>query len=338
VQIEYNKSTELYPRTQAAEPIAAKKSVVMAIIPAYNEAKNISKMIEQTIKYVDSIIVVDDGSRDNTAELASVMNVKNVKVIRNINNMGKGAALKKGLVECCKDNNVDIVITLDADGQHDPADIPHLLKPIEKGEADIVIGSRYMQNPHEIPKLRRIGLSVIDYMNRYFMKTTIRDSQSGFRAYKKNVLNIISSYHSRGYGVETEQLATAESYGLRIVEVPINIKYSGLLNTSKRNSVLHGANILSTILKIAVERRPLLFFGLAGIVLFGIAIITAFDMLIIFNTTRYFSIPLALITLGHATIGSLLMIASLIFHVFDRIRDRYGVPATFSDMVNEIEK
>jgi glycosyltransferase involved in cell wall biosynthesis len=262
----------------------------------------------------------------------------NVKVIRNRNNMGKGAALKKGLVECCKDNNVDIVITLDADGQHDPADIPHLLKPIEKGEADIVIGSRYMQNPHEIPKLRRIGLSVINYVNQFLMKTTIKDSQSGFRAYKKNVLSIISSYDSRGYGVETEQLAAAESYGLRIVEVPINIKYSGLLNTSKRNCVLHGANILSTILKIAVERRPLLFFGLAGLVLVGIAIITALDMLLIFNTTRYFSIPLALITLGLATIGSLLIIASLIFHVLNRIRDRYRVAATLRDIVNEREK
>ena len=307
----------------------------MAIIPAYNESRNIRKTIEQTTKYVDSIIVVDDGSRDNTAEVASVLNVK---VIRNRNNMGKGAALKKGLVECCKDNNVDIVITLDADGQHDPADIPHLLKPIEKGEADIVIGSRYKQNPREIPKLRRIGLSVINYVNRFFMKTSIKDSQSGFRAYKKNVLSIISSYDSRGYGVETEQLATAESYGLRIVEVPINIKYSGLLNTSKRNSVLHGANILSTILKIAVERRPLLFFGLAGLVLVGIAIITALDMLLIFNTTRYFSIPLALITLGLVTIGSLLIIASLIFHVLNRIRDRYRVAATLRDIVNEREK
>jgi glycosyltransferase involved in cell wall biosynthesis len=252
--------------------------------------------------------------------------------------MGKGAALKKGLIECSKHNNVDIVITLDADGQHDPADIPRIVKPIENGEADIVIGSRYMQNADEIPKFRRIGLSTINYLNRVFMKSTINDSQSGFRAYKKNVLSIISSYDSRGYGVETEQLAAAQSHGLRIVEVPINIKYSGLLNTSKRNSVLHGANILSTTLKIAVERRPLLFFGLAGLFLIGMAIITTSDMLIIFNATRYFSIPLALITLGLATIGSLLIMASLIFHALNRIRDKYKVTATFRDMVNEREK
>jgi glycosyltransferase involved in cell wall biosynthesis len=326
---------DLISPTQACNQSLNTKTVVMAIIPAYNEAANIRKTIQEATNYVSSIVVVDDGSQDNTAEIAKTMNVK---VIRNKYNMGKGAALKKGLLEACRYNNVDIVVTLDADGQHDPVDIPTLLKPIENGEADIVIGSRFMQNPHEIPKLRLIGLSVINFMNRFFMKTTINDSQSGFRAYKKNVLSIISNYETRGYGVETEQLARAESYGLRIVEVPISIKYRGLLNTSKRNSLLHGANILSMVLKIAVERRPLLFFGLAGIILIGLAIIPVSNMLVIFNNTRYFSVPLALITLGLAGIGSLLIIASLIFHVLKRLQDRYELAAAFREVVNEREK
>jgi hypothetical protein len=174
-------------------------------------------------------------------------------------------------------------------------------------------------------------------VNKVLTETTVTDSQSGFRAYKKNVLNIISNYESSGYGAETEQLARAESYGLHIMEVPINIKYRGLLNTSKQNSVLHGANILSAIFKIAVERRPLLFFGLSGIILIMIAIIPISDMMLIFNKTRYFSIPLALITLGLAGIGTLLILASLIFYVLKRIRDRYEVVASFRDIIREDE-
>ena len=295
------------------------KNPVIAIIPAYNESRNIGKIIAETSKYVTIIIVVDDGSEDNTAELAMS---KNTKVIRTRRNMGKGTALKRGLVECLK-YNPDIIVTLDADGQHDPADIPKLLEPIKNGEADIVIGSRCDNNSlSEIPMVRGFGLSFINFVNRSLMKSTIKDSQSGFRAYAKSILSMISNYNSTGYGVETEQLATAELYGFHIVEVPVTIRYRGLENTSKKNSILVGANIISTIFRIVVERRPLLFFGLAGIILFGASVITTSEMLILFNETRYFSIPLALITLGFAIMGTLLILISFLFHTLKRIREK----------------
>jgi glycosyltransferase involved in cell wall biosynthesis len=298
---------------------STKNLVVIAIIPAYNESRNIGKIIADTSKYVTIIIVVDDGSQDNTAELAMS---KNTKVIRTRRNMGKGTALKRGLVECLK-YNPDIIVTLDADGQHDPADIPKLLEPIKNGEADIVIGSRCDNNSlSEIPMVRGFGLSFINFINRSLMKSTIKDSQSGFRAYAKSILSMISNYNSTGYGVETEQLATAELYGFHIVEVPVTIRYRGLENTSKKNSILVGANIISTIFRIVVERRPLLFFGLAGIILFGASVITTSEMLILFNETRYFSIPLALITLGFAIMGTLLLLISFLFHTLKRIREK----------------
>jgi len=298
---------------------STKNPVVIAIIPAYNESRNIGKIIAETSKYVTIIIVVDDGSEDNTAELAMS---KNTKVVRTRRNMGKGTALKRGLVECLK-YNPDIIVTLDADGQHDPADIPKLLEPIKNGEADIVIGSRCDNNSlSEIPMVRGFGLSFINFINRSLMKSTIKDSQSGFRAYAKSILSMISNYNSTGYGVETEQLATAELYGFHIVEVPVTIRYRGLENTSKKNSILVGANIISTIFRIVVERRPLLFFGLAGIILFGASVITTSEMLILFNETRYFSIPLALITLGFAIMGTLLLLISFLFHTLKRIREK----------------
>src|SRR5919107_1705791 len=297
---------------------SSKNSVIMAIIPAYNESQNIKRITAETSKYVNMVIVVDDGSHDNTAELAISVNAK---VVRNRQNMGKGTALKRGVVECLK-YNPDIIITLDADGQHDPAEIPKLIEPIKNGKADIVIGSRYEKSISEIPIIRGFGLSFINIISRSLMKSTIKDSQSGFRAYAKSVLSMLSSYSSTGYGVETEQLATAELYGFHIIEVPITIRYRGLENTSKKNSILVGMNIISTIFRIVVERRPLLFFGLAGIILIGAAVITTSELLLLFNETRYFSIPIALITLGLALLGTLLLLMSFVFHTLKRIRER----------------
>jgi glycosyltransferase involved in cell wall biosynthesis len=306
--------------------------VVMAIIPAYNESHNIQKITTETSKYVTMIIVVDDGSHDNTAELATS---KNVKVLRNRRNMGKGTALKKGLIECLQ-YNPDIIVTLDADGQHDPAEIPKLLKPIEDGEADIVIGSRYAKNSlNEVSVSRGIGLSVINFINRSLIKSTINDSQSGFRAYSKNVLSIILGYNSTGYGVETEQLAIAELYGFQIVEVPVTIRYRGLKNTSKKNSVLHGANIVLTIFRILVERRPLLCFGIVGIILIGAAVITTSQMLFLFNQAGYFSIPLALLTLGFVLLGTLVLLTSFVFHTLKKFEKDSYVTTSYLALISQ---
>jgi glycosyltransferase involved in cell wall biosynthesis len=301
-----------------------KRHVIMAVIPAYNESESIGKVVSETSKYVNSVIVVDDGSSDNTAEIAASMNAR---VVRNRYNAGKGAALKRGLIECLK-FNPDVIITLDGDGQHDPAEIPKLLEPIKTEEADVVIGSRYGRETRvdlEIPRLRRIGLSFIDFMNRNLINSSIKDTQSGFRVYTKNVLSIMSQYSSTGFGVETEQLATAELYGLRIVEVPITIRYKGLKNTSKQNPWLHGTRIISTILEISLEKRPLLFFGLPGIILMVAAIITAIILARLYTQESYFSVPLTLLALGFVFLGFMLILISLVMYELQRIRERWNV-------------
>ena len=322
--VNYNFSLDNATIRDKADP------VVMAIIPAYNESQNIQKITEQTGKYVTTIIVIDDGSHDNTAELARSMNVK---VVRNRRNMGKGTALKKGLIECLK-YNPDIIVTLDADGQHDPAEIPKLLEPIKNGEADIVIGSRLEKNSSEIPTVRGFGLSFINHINRSLIKSTIKDSQSGFRAYSKNVLCVILGYNSTGYGAEIEQLAAAESYGFHVVEVPVTIRYHGLENTSKKNFILHGANIVSTIFRIVVDRRPLLFFGIIGIILISAAVLTISQMLLLFNESGYFSIPLALLTLGFVLMGTLLLLISFVFHTLKKFEKDSYVTASYLALIN----
>jgi glycosyltransferase involved in cell wall biosynthesis len=300
-----------------------RNAVIIAIIPAYDESQNIAKIVSETAKYVTSIIVVDDGSHDNTAALAASMNAK---VVRNRHNAGKGAALKRGLVECLK-YNPDMVVTLDGDGQHDPADIPKLLEPIENEEADMVIGSRYGKSVVnlEVPRYRRFGLSFIDFMNKSLVRSPIRDTQSGFRVYAKDVLSMMAHYSSTGFGAETEQLATAELYGLRIVEIPVTVKYRGLDRTSKQNALLQGAHVISTIFHIAVERRPLLFFGTPGVILMLAAISTTIVVARLYSQTTYFSVPLTLIALGFVLLGFMLILISLVLYELKRIREHWNI-------------
>jgi glycosyltransferase involved in cell wall biosynthesis len=300
-----------------------KSKVIMAIIPAHNESETIGKVVAETKKYVNSVIVVDDGSSDNTSEVAASMNAR---VVRNKHNAGKGAALKRGFIECLK-YTPDIVVTLDADGQHDPGEIPKLLEPIENEEADIVIGSRYGGSRVDfqtIPRYRRIGLSFIDFMNRNLANSRIKDTQSGFRIYASSVLSIMSQYSSTGFGVETEQLATAELHGLRIVEVPISIRYDGLKNKSTHNPFRHGMGIVATILDIAVEKRPLLFFGLSGLILMIAAIVSTIILARLYTQSHYFSVPITLITLGLALLGFMLILISLVLHELKRIPERWN--------------
>jgi hypothetical protein len=150
----------------------------------------------------------------------------------------------------------------------------------------------------------------------------VNDSQSGFRAYSKNSLEIVLRYTSEGYGAETEQLAMAESHGFRIVEVPVLIRYKGLRDTSKKNPFLHAAIIISTILGIGIEKRPLSVFGLTGVVLIGLAIIFGSLTLYYFNETRSFSIPLTLVTFGFGLLGFMLLLMSVVLYELKKIKDK----------------
>jgi glycosyltransferase involved in cell wall biosynthesis len=295
---------------------------VVAIIPAYNESNNIIRIVQEVQKYVSLVVVVDDGSSDDTFEKASLTSAK---VIRSIRNRGKGSALKRGFLECFK-YSPRIIVTIDADGQHDPADIPKLLEPIQLNKADIVIGSRYHINSvREIPLKRGMGLSVINMLNKSLIKSQVNDSQSGFRAYSQYVFAFLTDYDSYGYGAETEQLALAEGKGANILEVPVTIRYRNLEKTSKQNSLSHGMHLVSTILRLAIENRPLQFFGLSGLILILLSILPMINLLLIFNDTRYFSIPLSLIVLGLSFNGVLLIVVAFILYALKRIRQRVSI-------------
>jgi len=289
---------------------------VVACIPAYNEEHTIAKIVLKAMRYVDKVIVCDDGSTDLTKEIARRLGAE---VIRHERRMGKGEALRD-LFMMAKKFNPTVVVVLDADGQHDPNDIPKLLEPLERGDADVTIGSRYVKGAKtDAPLYRRFGLRIINFFSRRLLRSTVRDTQSGFRAFTIKALEELVDSESKGFGIESEQIALALKKGLRIVEVPVTIRYKGLPKTSKKQSFLHGGEILATMLRLVVEERPLLCLGVPGAILMLSAIALGAYLLLLFNTTRYFSIPMAMITLGASLMGITLMIAALTLYGLNRV-------------------
>ena len=238
-------------------------NVIVVGIPAYNEEKTIAKVVLLAQRYVDKIIVCDDGSTDLTADIARGMGAV---VIQHSKNLGYGAAIQ-GLFDEARALEADIMLTLDADGQHNPEDIPKLLKPVQSNEADIVIGSRFLEGMNkEIPRYRRVGIKLITRMSNGTLEGKISDAQSGFRAYNKKAVQNLK-LQENGMGVSAEILVKAGRQKLRVTEVPIGISYRGI-ETSTHNPLRHGWNVIAAILRLILYRKPLEFLGIPGTILF----------------------------------------------------------------------
>jgi len=195
------------------------KPFIVACIPAYNEEKTIAKIIIQAQNYVDKVILCDDGSSDFTYEIAKRLGAE---VIRHDKRLGKGLALKD-LFKKALELKADIVITLDADGQHDPREIPKLIKPILSGKAELVVGARIIE-PFKAPFYRRFGRKVLDMLTSYASIKSLKDTQSGFRAYSRKAIELIEISES-GFGVDSEILIKAKSLGIKLAQVPIKNIY-----------------------------------------------------------------------------------------------------------------
>ena len=237
---------------------------LIAGIPAYDEEKYIGTIVLKTRQYVDEVIVVDDGSTDNTSSVASLAGAT---VIRHDKNMGKGAAIQSILAEARK-KNPDILILLDADFQHDPNEIPILIKPIISDGFDLAIGSREQQRG-KIPRYRRIGQRVLSYFSRILSKEKVIDSECGYRALSPRAIAELK-LRQKGFAIETEMIAAATEKGLKITEVPISAIYTK--DSSTLNPLSHGMGVLTWILAMISLRRPLLFFGIPGIILLAAGI------------------------------------------------------------------
>lgn len=238
---------------------AVLRVMVITVIPAYNEEKTIGSVLGEVQKYVDKIIVVDDGSMDKTAEVAASFQFPllckgglggvKIEVLNHIINRGLGAALRTGFFAALREN-ADIIVTLDADGQHNPEDIPRLIAPIQKGEADAVIGSRFLKN-EKAPLFRKIANWLGNAVTYLFFGIWVSDSQSGFRAFSREALQKLN-LKSSGMEISSEIIKEIKRNNLRLVEIPIKPIYTKY-SLSKGQNLLEGVRTVFQLILRKLE-------------------------------------------------------------------------------------
>lgn len=284
----------------------------MACIPAYNEGNLIGSLVKKTLNYVNEVVVCDDGSSDNTSHEAEKAGAR---IIRHDKNKGKGAALKS-LFKYARNSTVDVIVTIDGDGQFLPEEIPKLITPIIENKSDIVIGYRF-DNSSQMPSYRKFGNKMLDRVTNLASELPFMDTQSGFRAYSKNAINKIN-FSSDGFASDSEILVDASQKKLKISEEKVTVIYNTGKKTSTKNPVSHSSEVITSLLELVALRRPLVFLGIPGIILLLIGIAYAMIVVTIFNDTRYFSIPSTLVTLGTLIVGLMMFLMSVLLFSISR--------------------
>ena len=287
----------------------------LAVIPCYNEEMTIASIILKAKNYVDDVLVIDDGSTDETAKIAKQAGAK---VIIHNANKGKSEGIKSGFSYAIL-NKYDYVVTLDGDGQHDPHEIPILLTTLKNNGHDITLGSRWGHTT-EMPLWRKFGKRVLDYTTSLGNGGLVTDSQCGFRAFNKKAIHgLTKKMNGSNFSVESEQLIKAHDLGLNITETNISCKYNNLKNTSTKDPASHGFSVLRHIIWLIAEKRPLLFLGVPGFFLVLIGLILGINVLQYYNQTHIFLLPYAIILSSLLIIGVLAMFMGLVLNVLPQI-------------------
>ena len=277
-------------------------------IPAYNEEKNIAGIIVKLKDIADTIIVCNDGSSDSTSEIAKKLGAI---VIDHPKNLGYGAGINS-ILKKSKELNSEILVTFDADGQHRIEDIKKVAEPIEQHGADLVIGSRFLDEAKEkIPSYRKLGINIITKVTNSTLKEKITDSQSGFRAYSKNAISKLN-ISDIGMGISTEILIKASSLDLKIIEVPIIVNYDG--NTSTHNPVSHGTSVLFSTIKYTSIEHPLKFYGIPSIIFFIIGLSFTYLSVQYYTEIGRINANLTIIAVGTVLIAVVLLIAAILLY------------------------
>jgi len=286
---------------------------ILTCIPAFNEGKVIDEVIKKCLKFSDQVVVCDDGSTDDTYEIADAAGAH---VIRHDVNIGKGEALRT-LFKFAIHSKNDIIVTIDGDGQFLPEEIPKLVSDIKEKKSDIVIGYRF-DDATDMPNYRRFGNKMLDKMANMVTELSVSDTQSGYRAYSKDVIEKLN-FNIKGFGADVEILIDAANKGFRISEQKVTVIYNTGSDTSTKNPISHAGEVVTTILERIAIKSPLKYLGIPGIVTIVLGIYFALDVFITYNNTGYFSLPFTLIGATFLVLGLILfLMATMLFSVSKR--------------------
>jgi len=295
------RKSEVAPKSQVQQP-----PEIIAAIPCFNEELFIGSVVLMTREYVDQVIVIDDGSTDKTALVAEKAGAM---VIRHSSNKGKSAAVSTAF-EYAKKTGGKALVLIDGDGQHDPAYIPFLVKPVLEDKADMVVGSRYLEIKSHIPRLRKLGQRVLTFFTNLGSRITLTDSQSGLRAFSLRAIQAFS-FVEQGLSVESEMQFLANDASLRVTEIPISMGYYA---KAKRSPLAHGIGVLSSIVGLISRRVPLFFFGVPGVLMLAIGFWQGWRVIHGWDTYRDFWLGPALIAVLLCVVGALSLFTGLILH------------------------
>jgi glycosyltransferase involved in cell wall biosynthesis len=275
----------------------AATSSLLVGIPAYNEEVGIGSVVLAAQRFTDDVVVVDDGSSDRTVPIARE---SGATVIVHEENKGKGGAMRT-LFDHAQRHGYETLVVLDGDGQHVPADIPQVVEPVLEGEADMVIGSRYLDGAgdDETPLYRRFGQKVLDHFTVGSADADITDTQSGFRALSATAIEELT-ITADGMSVESEMISDAVDRGLEIQEAPIDVRYEGI-DGQTHNPLRHGLGVLHFLVTLVRDRHPLLFFALPGVLFTVGGALYGLDSILIYQSTGNFY-PAKVLVSGFATI------------------------------------
>jgi len=297
-----------------------RKPLVVAGIPAFNEERTIAKLVLEAQKYVDVVLVCDDGSTDSTAEIAERMGAE---VIRHKQNKGYGASTKS-LFIMARELDADVLVTFDGDGQHDPNDIPRLIEPILENRADVVLGSRFLNGQKNgVPGYRSLGIKIISRMTGTASNHNLHDAQCGFRVYGRKAISELNLLEN-GMGASVEVVMKAKKQGLTVTEVSTECKYEDLERTSTQNPLRHATSIFMSIFRLIVEERPLLLLGGPGLIFLFSGIAFGIWMLKLFVEEQRIVTNIALASFGFIIIGMFTLFTAITLYAISRQAQKNG--------------